>query len=195
MKKLLLTVATTSAIAFSSFFSVASHAADYKIDTAGAHAAIQFKIKHLGYSWLLGRFNTFDGDFSYDAATPEKSKIEVVIDTASLDSNHAERDKHLKDSDFLNVKEFPTAVFKSTSFDVKDEDNAMVTGTFTLHGVEKTISFPVQKVGEGKDPWGGYRVGFEGKATLKLSDYGITYNLGPASTHVEIEMYLEGIRK
>ena len=66
MNKLFLTVATTSAIALSSLFSAATQAADYKIDTAGAHAAIQFKIKHLGYSWLLGRFNTFDGNFSYD---------------------------------------------------------------------------------------------------------------------------------
>ena len=195
MKKLLLTAVTTSAITLSALFSVTAQAADYAIDTKGAHAFVQFKIKHLGYSWLLGRFNTFDGGFSYDTAAPEKSEIEVVIDTASLDSNHADRDKHLKGSDFLNVKEFPKAVFKSTSFEVKDDNNAVVTGTFMLHGVKKTISFPVQKIGEGKDPWGGYRAGFEGKTTLKLSDYGITYNLGPASTHVEIELYLEGIRK
>lgn len=195
MKKLLLTAVTTSAITLGSLFSISAQAADYKIDTEGAHAFVQFKIKHLGYSWLLGRFNTFDGGFSYDAASPEKSKIEVVIETASLDSNHADRDKHLKGTDFLNVKEFPKAVFKSTGFEVKDDNNAVVTGTFMLHGVKKTISFPVQKIGEGKDPWGGYRTGFEGKATLKLSDYGITYNLGPASTHVEIELYLEGIRK
>lgn len=195
MKKLLLTAVTTSAITLASLFSVSAQAADYKIDTDGAHAFVQFKIQHLGYSWLLGRFNTFDGEFSYDSATPEKSEIEVVIETASIDSNHAERDKHLKGSDFLNVKKFPKAVFKSTGFEVKDADNAIVTGTFELHGVEKIISFPVQKVGEGNDPWGGYRVGFEGKTTLKLTDYGITYNLGPASTHVEIELYLEGIRQ
>jgi polyisoprenoid-binding protein YceI len=195
MKKLLLTAVTTSALTLASLFSVSAQAADYKIDTAGAHAFVQFKIQHLGYSWLLGRFNTFEGDFSYDSAAPEKSEIEVVIETASIDSNHAERDKHLKGSDFLDVKKFPKAVFKSTKFDVKDADNAVVTGTFKLHGVEKTISFPVQKVGEGKDPWGGYRVGFEGKTSLKLADYGITYNLGPASTHVEIELYIEGIRQ
>lgn len=195
MKKLLLTAVTTSALTLASLFSVSAQAADYKIDTAGAHAFVQFKIQHLGYSWLLGRFNTFDGEFSYDSAAPEKSEIEVVIETASLDSNHADRDKHLKGSDFLDVKKFPKAVFKSTSFDVKDADNAVVTGTFKLHGVEKTISFPVQKVGEGKDPWGGYRVGFEGKTKLKLADYGITYNLGPASTHVEIELHIEGIRQ
>ena len=195
MKKLLLTAVTTSAITLASLFSVSAQAADYKIDTAGAHAFVQFKIKHLGYSWLLGRFNTFDGGFSYDAAAPEKSEIEVVIETASLDSNHADRDKHLKGSDFLDVKKFPKAVFKSTKFEVKDADNAVVTGTFKLHGVEKTITFPVQKVGEGKDPWGGYRVGFEGKTSLKLADYGITYDLGPASTHVEIELHIEGIRQ
>ena len=194
MKKLLLT-AVTSALTLASLFSVSAQAADYKIDTAGAHAFVQFKIKHLGYSWLLGRFNTFDGGFSYDAAAPEKSEIEVVIDTASLDSNHADRDKHLKGSDFLDVKTFPKAVFKSTGFEVKDDNSAVVTGTFMLHGVKKTISFPVEKIGEGKDPWGGYRVGFEGKTTLKLADYGITYNLGPASAHVEIELYVEGIRQ
>jgi len=193
MKKLLLTAVTTSALTLASLFSVSAQAADYKIDTAGAHAFVQFKIKHLGYSWLLGRFNTFDGGFSYDAAAPEKSEIEVVIDTASLDSNHADRDKHLKGSDFLDVKKFPKAVFKSTGFEVKDDNNAV--GTFMLHGVKKTISFPVEKIGEGKDPWGGYRVGFEGKTTLKLADYGITYNLGPASAHVEIELYVEGIRQ
>jgi polyisoprenoid-binding protein YceI len=195
MKKQLLTAVTASAIAVGSLFSVSAHAADYVIDTKGAHAFVQFKIQHLGYSWLLGRFNTFEGDFSYDEAAPEKSEIEIVIETASIDSNHAERDKHLKGNDFLNVEKFPQAVFKSTGFEVKDDDNAIVTGIFMLHGVKKTISFPVEKIGEGKDPWGGYRAGFAGKTRLKLSDYGISYNLGPASTHVEIELHLEGIRK
>ena len=191
MKKLL----ASAALALATVFSVQANAADYQVDVDGAHAFVQFKIKHLGYSWLLGRFNTFDGQFSYDAAAPEKSSIEVVIETASIDSNHAERDKHLKGEDFLNVKKFPKAVFKSSKFDVKDDNNAVVTGTFMLHGVKKEISFPVQKIGEGQDPWGGYRVGFEGKTTLKLADYGITHNLGPASTHVEVHLYVEGIRK
>lgn len=75
-------------------------AADYIVDKAGAHAFIQFKIKHLGYSWLLGRFNDFDGTFSYDKEQPEASKINIVIQTASIDSNHAERDKHLRGDDF-----------------------------------------------------------------------------------------------
>ncbi len=170
-------------------------AADYVIDTDGAHAAIQFKIKHLGYSWLAGRFNTFEGDFSYDAEKPEDSKINVTIQTASLDSNHAERDKHLKSDDFLDVADYPEATFTSTRFVPEDADSGILEGTFTLHGVTKDIAFPVQKIGEGSDPWGGYRAGFEGQTTLKLADYGMTYNLGPASTEVQLELFIEGVRK
>lgn len=195
MKKLILAAGLTTATLFSTMAATTAAAADYVIDTEGAHAFVDFKIKHLGYSWLLGRFNTFEGDFSYDAKAPNDSKIQLVIDVASIDSNHAERDKHLRNADFLDVKKFPKASFKSTDFKFSDDNNAIVTGDFTLRGVTKSISFPVQKIGEGKDPWGGYRAGFEGKTSLKLTDYGISYNLGPASTHVEIGLYVEGIRK
>ena len=166
------------------------------IDTQGAHAFVNFKIKHLGYSWLHGRFNTFDGGFNYDSVNPNASQIMVNIETKSIDSNHAERDKHLRGKDFLNVDKFPQASFKSTSivFDAKG-DEAKVTGDFTLHGVTKSITFEIDKIGEGKDPWGGYRVGFEGETSLKLADLGIDYNLGPASTHVDIGLFIEGIRK
>lgn len=181
-------------IALAAFTSTVK-AADYKVDVEGAHAFIDFKIKHLGYSWLLGRFNTFDGDFSYDAKTPNDAKIALEIDVKSIDSNHAERDKHLRGKDFLDVKSFPKASFVSKSIKFSDDKNAVVTGDFTLKGVTKTITFDVEKIGEGKDPWGGYRAGFSGSTTLKLADYNITYNLGPASTHVEIGLHIEGIRK
>ncbi len=195
MKKLILAAGLTTATLLSTLAATTATAADYVIDTEGAHAFVDFKIKHLGYSWLLGRFNTFEGDFSYDAKAPNKSEIQLVIDVDSIDSNHAERDKHLRNADFLDVKKFPKASFKSTSFKFSDDNNAIVTGDFTLRGVTKSISFPVQKIGEGNDPWGGYRAGFEGQTSLKLTDYGISYNLGPASTHVEIGLYVEGIRK
>ena len=191
MKKLLLATAF-SALAMTSAF---AQAATYDIDNEGAHASINFKIQHLGYSWLTGRFNDFDGTFEYDKAAPAKSSINVTIDTTSIDSNHAERDKHLKGSDFLDVKKYPTATFKSTGFKSTGEGKGEITGDFTLHGVTKSITFPVERLGEGNDPWGGYRAGFTGATTLKLSDYGIDYNLGPASTHVEIELHVEGKRQ
>ncbi|GAA6153238.1 YceI family protein [Pseudoteredinibacter isoporae] len=184
-----------TAIAATAVASIQASAADYQVDIKGAHAFINFKIKHLGYSWLTGRFNTFDGQFSWDEKTPNASKINIEIDTNSIDSNHAERDKHLRGEDFLNVKKFPKASFVSEKIEFSSPTEGTVTGTLTLHGVSKTISFPVEKLGEGKDPWGGYRAGFAGATTLKLADYGMTYNLGPASTHVELELLVEGIRK
>ncbi len=192
MNKLLLNTAVSAALVLSAS---AVNAAEYVIDTKGAHAFVNFKIKHLGYSWLHGRFNTFDGEFNYDAEKPNASQIIVNIDTTSLDSNHAERDKHLRGKDFLNVDKYPTATFKSTNITFNNDDSGKVTGDFTLHGVTKSITFEIDKIGEGQDPWGGYRVGFEGETSLKLSDYGINYNLGPASTHVDIGLFIEGIRK
>ena len=175
-------------------FTLQAQAATYKIDTEGAHAFVQFKIKHLGYSWLLGEFTKFDGTFDYYRKTPEKSSIQVTIDTTSLDSNHAERDKHLRGEDFLDVKKYPTATFKSTSV-AMDGDKGVLKGDLTLHGVTKNISIDITKIGEGPDPWGGYRLGFEGTTTLAIEDYGIKNVLGPASANLQMNLFIEGIKQ
>ena len=167
---------------------------NYKIDTEGAHAFIEFKIQHLGYSWLIGRFNQFDGSFSYDENNPNASKVNVTIDTASIDSNHAERDKHLRGDLFLHTDKYPKASFVSESFKDLGNGKAALTGKLTLHGVTKTITIDVNHIGRGDDPWGGYRTGFDGKTILTLKDFGITYDLGPASAQVEMYLGVEGIR-
>jgi polyisoprenoid-binding protein YceI len=179
----------------SAFVPSAAFAADYEIDTKGAHAFIQFKISHLGYSWLVGRFNTFDGEFSYDEKNPAASKVVVSIDTASIDSNHAERDKHLRSKDFLDVGKFPKAKFVSTSFKELGNGKAELVGDLTLHGVTRAVTIAVEHVGHGKDPWGGYRRGFAGATKFALKDFGIDYDLGPASQEVELFLSVEGIRK
>lgn len=166
----------------------------YAIDTEGAHASINFKVKHLGYSWLTGRFNDFSGDYVYDPDKISNSKINVNIDTASVNSNHAERDKHLRSDDFLNVKKYPKASFKSTSI-TGTKDNLEIKGDFTLNGVTKPITIQGKKIGEGKDPWGGYRSGFMGTTEFKMADYNIKKDLGPASASVYLELHIEGIKK
>jgi len=171
------------------------HAADYIIDTEKAHAFIQFKIKHLGYSWLYGRFNKFDGKFSYDPQNPAASKIFINIDPSSIDSNHAERDKHLRGKYFLNVKKYKEAKFVSTAFIDKGNGKAQLNGDFTLHGITKSIVIMVGHIGHGLDPWGGYRYGFKGETSIALKDFGIDYDLGPASTHVDLIFSIEGIRQ
>ncbi|MFN2338772.1 MAG: YceI family protein [Gammaproteobacteria bacterium] len=170
-------------------------AADYVIDTEKAHAFIQFRISHLGFSWLLGRFNEFSGSFSYDENNPEASRVEITIDPASIDSNHAERDRHLRGEDFLYTSKYPEARFVSTSYTATGEDSGVLTGKLTLRGVTREIDIDVKQTGHGKDPWGGYRRGFEGSTTLTLADYGIDYNLGPAARQVEMFLSIEGIRQ
>lgn len=172
-----------------------AQAADYIIDTKGAHAFIQFKIKHLGYSWLLGRFNDFDGRFSYDENNPAAARIEVNIRTASIDSNHAERDKHLRGEDFLHVGKYPTARFVSTAYRPQGGGKAELEGRLTLHGVTRPVTIAVEEIGAGPDPWGGYRRGFAGTTTLTLKDFGIDYDLGPASRQVELFLSVEGVRQ
>jgi|SRR5690606_26528229 polyisoprenoid-binding protein YceI len=170
-------------------------AADYAIDKQGQHAFVSFKISHLGYSWLYGTFKDFDGSFSFDAKAPEASKVSVKINTASVDSNHAERDKHLRSGDFLNVDKHPTATFESTSVKSTGEGTADITGNLTLNGVTKPVVITAKLIGEGSDPWGGYRAGFEGRTKLKLKDFDIQKDLGPASQEVELIISVEGVRQ
>lgn len=169
-------------------------AADYDIDIPGMHAAIQFRILHLGYSVLTGRFNDFGGTFTWDKDNPGASTINVTIKTASLDSNHAERDKHLREADFLDVEKYPEATFVSTRYN-GDASGGKLEGILTLHGVSKPIVIDVKYIGEGDDPWGGYRAGFEGHVTIRRSDFGMDYNLGPKSDEMDLDLYIEGVRK
>lgn len=167
---------------------------NYVIDTEGAHASINFKIQHLGYSWLTGRFNTFGGSFKLDNKDITKSSINVTIYTASIDSNHAERDKHLRSDDFLSTSKFPEAIFVSKAI-TTEGDKLQVTGDFTLRGVTKTLVIDAQKIGEGTDPWGGYRAGFAGETKISLKDFGINYNLGLKAEDVYLSLHVEGIKQ
>ncbi|WP_392433922.1 YceI family protein [Yersinia sp. HM-2024] len=168
-------------------------AAEYKIDKEGQHAFIEFRIKHLGYSWLYGSFNDFDGSFTFDEKNPAADKVNVVINTNSVDTNHAERDKHLRSKEFLNVSKFPQATFASTEVK-KNAEGYTVVGNLTLNGVTKPVTLESKLTGQGNDPWGGYRAGFEANGNIKLKDFNITTDLGPASQEVELILSVEGVR-
>jgi polyisoprenoid-binding protein YceI len=166
------------------------YAAEYKIDLS--HSFIQFKISHLGYSVLNGRFDDFAGGFTWDKAKPETAAVNVTIKAASVDSNWAERDKHIRSKDFLEVDKFPEASFKSTKY-TGDASGGTLDGQLTLHGVTKPVSIKLKAVGEGKDPWGGYRAGFAGTTTIKRSDFGVDkFQLGPQSDPMDFELFIEG---
>lgn len=170
-------------------------AADYIIDKTGQHAFVNFKINHLGFSFIYGTFRDFDGRFSFDPEKPEDSQIDITLQTASVDTNHAERDKHIRSAEMLNVQQFPAATFQSTAIRPKGAGKAEVLGNLTLNGVTRPIVIDARLVGQGDDPWGNYRAGFSGTTTLTLKDFNISADLGPASHSVELIMSFEGIRQ
>ncbi|MYL24289.1 YceI family protein [Vreelandella massiliensis] len=189
--------AVATAIAAASLVPLSQAQADtYVIDTEGQHAFVQFKISHLGFSYILGNFEEFSGEFTYDPENLEDASVEMEVQIDSLNSNHAERDRHILSDDFLNAGEYPTASFTSTGFELTGDNEGIVTGDLTLHGETQEIEMPVSLVGEGSDPWGNYRAGFEGSTTLKLSEFGMDMSAFPEVMH-ELELYVtfEGIRQ
>lgn len=194
MKKQLL--ASAVALAMFSGVQASEHSGTYAFDKEGKHQFVMFKISHLGYSWLYGRFNEFDGQFVYDAENPENSTVNVTINTASVDSNNGERDKHLRSEDFLYVSDYPQATFKGKRVKLDDDGGeADIVGDLTIRGVTKEVTLDVEMIGHGADPWGGYRMGFEAEMEFKLSDFGIPMDLGKVSETVELIISVEGVRQ
>ncbi len=164
----------------------------YSIDPA--HSFIQFSIGHLGVSTTVGRFNKFEGSFQVDKDNSDSNSVELVVDTASVDTNHEKRDAHLRSPDFFDVKQYPEMSFRSTGYE-GDLSGGTLSGELTLHGVTRSVEFSLKQVGEGKDPWGGYRSGFQATTSLKRSDFGVSYFIPGVSDETEISVFIEGIRQ
>ena len=202
MKTALLTFKLMASL-FVALYSQSAAATFFVIDTSGGHAFIEFKVEHLGYSLLSGRFNSFEGSFSFTENNPADAEVNVTIDTTSIDSNHAERDKHLRSDNYLDTEEYPEATFESTHFEYEGKNDATgkhigkLHGKLTLHGVTNPIVMDVIHIGQGRDPWLGYRSGFQGWTSLKLTDYGYDFedSIGPYSNIVELHLGVEGIRR
>lgn len=160
----------------------------YKIDTG--HSAVLFKAHHFGAGYTWGRFNDFEGSWQVDGKT--LSAIEVTVKAESVDTNIEKRDKHLRSPDYLDAAAYPTITFKSTK--VACAASACdVTGDLTLHGVTKSVTAKLTHTGEGKDPWGGYRQGWEGEFTIDTSGYGIQQD--GVGTNLMLTLAFEGKKK
>ena len=170
-----------------------TYAATYKIDNEGAHASVNFEASHLGYSVLTGRFDTFNGSFEYDAANPAAGSVSVEIDMGSVNSNQTKRDNHLRSGDFFDVGNHATGSFVSTGIKVTGDKTAVITGDLTLRGITNPVDLGAQFIGEGDDPWGGYRAGFMGTTTIQLKDYDMGGVIGDAA--IKITVHAEGIRQ
>ncbi len=165
----------------------------YSID--GSHTAVVFKINHLGFSNTYGRFNTVEGSFTLDRDAVEKSAVTVKIKSESIDTNDAKRDKHLRSPDFFNVKLHPEISFTSTAIKKLSDTEFEVAGNLLLNGVTKPVTLKLTKNGEGSDPGGNHRVGFDTSLVIKRSDYGMNYMAGAIGDDVTLMISTEGVRK
>ncbi len=175
----------------------AAQAANFEVDPA--HTSVVFSVSHLGYSYTYGMFRDVKGAVEFDKANPASSKFSLVIDAASLDTMNEKRDEHLKNADFFNVKQFPQITFESTSVAPGNSASGKtvydVTGKLTMHGVEKEVTLPMEFLGEGATPFNDYRVGFLCQTTLKRSDFGMDFMVGPVGDSIGVTVSFEAVKK
>lgn len=145
----------------------------YKVDKA--HSETTFTVRYL-LTKVRGRFSDFDGTIQFDEANPETSTIDFTIQAASIDTNEADRDKHLRSADFFAVDQFDTITFKSKRITKRNADTYDIVGDLTMHGVTKETTLPVTHLGAGKDPWGRDKIGFETESALNRKDFGLSWN-------------------
>lgn len=141
------------------------------------HSTIGFVARHAMVAKVRGSFSDFTGTLHLNGADPAASSAELTIVTSSFDSKNAERDAHVKGADFLDADQFPTITFASTAVTQKGDDEFIVTGNLTIHGVTKPVDVKWELVGISQDPWGNTRIGFEGKAEISRKDFGLVWNV------------------
>jgi len=165
---------------------------EYTLDPV--HSSVSFKAKHMGISWVHGRFNTFSGNFTLDKANPGKSSFELTIKTDSVDSGNKQRDGHLMNADFFDAKQFADIKFKSSSVKAGKDGSYDVEGDFTMHGVTKKVKFTLEG-GKEADVRGAKVIGFWTDLTIKRSDFGMNKMLEGVGDDVPVSIAFEGKRK
>lgn len=165
----------------------------FKIDPA--HSSVEFKIRHLGISWVTGVFKDFEGTVVYDEADPSKNSIEVTVKADSVDTGNNMRNDHLKKPEYFNVEKFPTLTFKSTKVEKTEKGEFKVTGDFILLGVSKSIEVEVEGSGPVEGMKKEVRRGGETEFTIKRSDYGMKEGVGPVGDEVKITLAFSAIKQ
>ena len=174
---------------------LALRADNYALDAS--HTSVIFGISHLGFSYTYGRFNKVAGSYVLDEVDPAGSSFQFTIDAASIDTNDAKRDEHLRKPDFFNTNEFPEITFKSTEVALKKNDKGEsvyeVTGDMTMHGVTRKVTLPLRllKIGPGMD--GKKHSGFLCETRILRSEFGMTNMVPHIGDDVAVTISFEGV--
>ncbi|NOX87844.1 MAG: polyisoprenoid-binding protein [Calditrichaeota bacterium] len=181
------------------FFAGSLMAGD-KYDIDIAHSRVSFSVKHMVIATVTGKFNDFSGTIDYDDNDATKTRADVTINAASIDTDNEKRDNHLRSADFFDTENFKTITFKTDGVE-KRGDNYVAVGNLTMHGVTKKIEIPFTVTGKIVDPWGNVRIGIEGSASLNRKDFGINWSKSMdngglvVSDKVKININLEAIQQ
>jgi len=165
-----------------------------------SHSAVHFYVRHMVISKVHGRFAKWTGALQLDPQDLTRSSVEVAIDAASIDTQVADRDAHLRSPDFLDVATHPQITFRSKRIE-KAGDGYRVVGDLRLHGVVREVTLEAEFAGTGKDPWGNERAGFSAKAALDRREFGLVWNAALETggvlvgEKVEIAIELEAVKK
>ena len=146
----------------------------YTIDPS--HSRIGFVARHAMVTKVRGSFNEFEGGGYFDANDPSKSRLELTVKAASIDTRNPDRDAHLRSNDFFDMENYPEIRFVSTSVEPVDATTYRVTGDLTMKGVMRPVTLDVEYTGSAVDPFGNTRVGFEGSVTVDRKDWGVNWN-------------------
>ena len=144
-----------------------------------AHSTVEFAVKHMMFTTVRGRFKSFTGTVSINERNPDQSRVEVTIDTASIDTGVSDRDVHLRSADFLDVENHPKIIFRSTRVDGahnKEGDRFKVAGELEIRGKRMPVSLDATFEGLGKDPWGKQRAGFGARTEIDRREWGLRWN-------------------
>ena len=188
-KSILALLAVSSALSFN------ASAATYEADVS--HSMVGFSVKHLMISTVRGNF----GDFAGSLVTPEgkedftKAKVDFTVKAASINTNNAKRDEHLRSPEFFDTAKFADAKFVSTRIASSGKDKYKLSGDLTIHGVTKPVTFDATFTGKNKDPWGNDKIAFVASTQINRKDFGLTWNkaleTGGVVVGDEVKMDLE----
>lgn len=138
------------------------------------HSELVFKVKHMMISNVKGEFKEFNVEVTGENI--ETASVKATINAASINTNNADRDNHLKGEDFFDAAKFPEITFVSKSFDKEDDDEFLLTGDLTIKGISKEVKLDVEFGGIGKDPWGNEKAGYTVSGKINRKDWGLNWN-------------------
>ena len=139
------------------------------------HSAIQFSVRHMMFAKVRGKFDHWSAELTLDPNDLTRSRVDAVIETASIDTGVADRDKHLRSSDFFDAAKYPEIHFKSTAVE-KAESGYRITGALTIRDVTRPVTLELEALGGGRDPWGQQRLGFSARGAINRKDFGLSWN-------------------